>query len=501
MNPVIAKAALRLATSRRGRKWALLGVLMGVSVPVIIVGVPVALIMVVVGGFSGGASADPLPPGCDDPRFEVSAGVSIDGLTDEQIENAATIIQEAQAAGVPEYGWVVGLATAMQESKLRNISYGDRDSVGLFQQRAGWGSVDERMDPATSSQYFFTGGSDAGDEYSEPGLLDIDGWESMAVTDAAQAVQRSAFPYEYAQWEPIARALVVEVGGGVGDQCGDGNGMVCPETGLDAEQGLKPDGVRVVRCLVQNFPQIETYLGVGDRPSNGDSDHPDGRAVDAMVPGWDTPAGNTLGWEIAEWLRSNAGALGVKYLIFDAKIWSAERGDTEWRDYQHPSGADDPTSAHRDHVHVSVYGNAAGNDGQIGEIALPVEPQAYHLTARFGDCGGRWADCHTGLDFAANPGTPVRAIAAGEVVSIGDGGAYGNLMKIQHEGGTQSWYAHLPSPSSFPVREGDVVAAGQVVAAVGATGNVTGPHLHLEIREGGRPVDPERWFDARGLSP
>ena len=128
---------------------------------------------------------------------------SIAGLDREQLVNAQTIVAVGRQVKVPAYGWVVAVATAMQESGLHNLDHGDRDSLGLFQQRAGWGSDSQRMDAATSARMFYTGGKNAA-----RGLLQIQGWESMPVTLAAQAVQRSAFPDAYAKWQPLAAQVV-----------------------------------------------------------------------------------------------------------------------------------------------------------------------------------------------------------------------------------------------------------------------------------------------------
>lgn len=132
-------------------------------------------------------------------------------LSEEQLANVRTIIAEGKNAGVPEYGWVVGIATAMQESRLRNLSGGDRDSVGLFQQRpsSGWGDPAELVDPVYASRAFYGGPNSP---TSNTGLLDIAGWESLSVTEAAQAVQVSAYPDAYAQWETLARDAVASEG-------------------------------------------------------------------------------------------------------------------------------------------------------------------------------------------------------------------------------------------------------------------------------------------------
>ena len=118
--------------------------------------------------------------------------------------------------------------------------------------------------------------------------------------------------------------------------------------------------------------------------------------------------------------------------------------------------------------------------------ALPVE--GYTLTARFGNSGGLWAADHTGLDFAAAEGTPIHAIADGVVTEVLYDGAYGNKTVIRLEDGTEMWFCHQ---SSQNVSVGDHVSAGDVIGAIGSTGNTTGPHLHLEVRVNGEPIDPE----------
>jgi len=137
-----------------------------------------------------------------------SASSSGSTMNDEMRANAAVIVQVGRELGVSDYGIVIALATAMQESSLRNLSWGDRDSVGLFQQRpsSGWGTVEELTDPATAAHLFYEGRSG----YTR-GLLDISGWESMPLTEAAQRVQISAYPEAYAKWESAARGWLAEL--------------------------------------------------------------------------------------------------------------------------------------------------------------------------------------------------------------------------------------------------------------------------------------------------
>jgi len=130
-------------------------------------------------------------------------------------------------------------------------------------------------------------------------------------------------------------------------------------------------------------------------------------------------------------------------------------------------------------------------------IVLPTT--GYHLTARFNQAGGRWAHNHTGLDFAAAFGTPVRAVMAGEVIQADFEGAYGRQVKIRHADGTVTSYSHM---SEFDVSVGDSVSAGTAVGAIGMTGNTTGPHVHFEVLPDGQdPVNPEPWLRAHGVTP
>jgi hypothetical protein len=128
-------------------------------------------------------------------------------------DNASTIIRVGRDLGVSDYGIVVALAAAAQESGLRNLDWGDRDSVGLFQQRpsAGWGTVDELTTPSYAAQLFF-GGESNPNAGATRGLLDIPGWEGLSVTEAAQAVQISAYPDRYARWESSARSWLSQLG-------------------------------------------------------------------------------------------------------------------------------------------------------------------------------------------------------------------------------------------------------------------------------------------------
>jgi hypothetical protein len=118
-------------------------------------------------------------------------------LTTEQGANAATIAAVARSRGLPARATVIALATAQQESRLRNLDHGDRDSLGLFQQRPsqGWGTPEQVQDPVYAAGKFYDH------------LVKVPGWDTGRLTEVAQAVQRSGFPEAYQQWEPLASAL------------------------------------------------------------------------------------------------------------------------------------------------------------------------------------------------------------------------------------------------------------------------------------------------------
>ncbi len=129
-------------------------------------------------------------------------------------------------------------------------------------------------------------------------------------------------------------------------------------------------------------------------------------------------------------------------------------------------------------------------------FALPVSGS--QLTSSFGESGSLWSNDHTGQDFAASTGTPIKAVGSGTVKEAGWAGSYGYRTILELNDGTEVWFAHQ---SSVNVSAGEKVAAGDTIGRVGATGNVTGAHLHMEVRPGGgSPIDPLSWLRGKGLS-
>ncbi|OAN38496.1 LysM peptidoglycan-binding domain-containing protein [Microbacterium sp. H83] len=163
---------------------------------------------IVVAAAPAPAAPAPAPAAAPGPAAQSSAA-----LDAEQASNAALIIGVGRQLGVSDRAIAIALATAMVESSLRNLPWGDRDSLGLFQQRpsTGWGTPEQALDADRSTRVFFGGVGDPNGQ-STRGLLDIPGWETMRFTDAAQAVQISAYPERYGQWETQAYQWLAQHG-------------------------------------------------------------------------------------------------------------------------------------------------------------------------------------------------------------------------------------------------------------------------------------------------
>lgn len=199
--------------SRRTRSVAAAGAL----------GAPVMLVLGIALAAAGTGTLDSSsaqPTSCSGPP--VTAGKVVDGqdLTQGQIANAQVIYSVGTSMRLPQRAKIIAIATAMQESRLENISYGTSDSVGLFQQRPsqGWGTVAEIMQPTYSARTFYTH------------LEQVPNWQSLPVTVAAQLVQASAYPDAYAQWQGLATSLA-NTFSGTATYCLSGNDISVPKSG------------------------------------------------------------------------------------------------------------------------------------------------------------------------------------------------------------------------------------------------------------------------------
>jgi len=266
----------------------------------------------------------------------------------EQAESAAIIAGVAVRRGLPARAATIALATAYQESGLRNLKHGDRDSLGLFQQRPsqGWGTEAQVRDPHYAAGKFY----DA--------LVKVPNYQKLAVTVAADRVQRSAFPNAYADHEGDARVLASALTGQSKSSfsCTVNTASVAPEA--MGRNGLTPRADAVRTDLIRTFGKLSTggYAPGGIRTGHMEgSAHYDGRAVDVFVRPI-SAANTTKGWAMAQYLVARADLLNIRTVIFSDKIWTAgARSDSGWRDYTPPARSGDTAILrHLDHVHVDV---------------------------------------------------------------------------------------------------------------------------------------------------
>jgi hypothetical protein len=216
-------------------------------------------------------------------------------VTPEQMGNAATITGIAVRRRLPARAATIAVATAMQESKLVNLDYGDRDSLGLFQQRPsqGWGTPEQIRDPVHATNAFY----DA--------LVKVTGYRSMEITKVAQKVQRSAFPEAYADHEPDARVLASAL---------SGHSPAALSCTLDRDS--RPAGV----AGVQPFREALRRELTTTRPV----------ALDG-VAGVSLPVtGPTAAWAAAQWSVAQADRLGVARVYAGGKVWRRAQGERGW---------------------------------------------------------------------------------------------------------------------------------------------------------------------------
>jgi hypothetical protein len=296
-----------------------------------------------------GKGIGPLLPPSEQCQATVNGNTVVVDL--EQAQSAAIIAGVAVRRGLPARAVTIALATAYQESKLYNLNHGDRDSLGLFQQRPsmGWGTAAQVRDPHYASARFY----DA--------LVKVKNYQNLAITVAADKVQHSAFPTAYADHEADARVLASALTGQskAAFSCVVNNKSV-PTQAVGAN-GLTPRANAVRKDLLTTFGKLSTggYArgGVTTGHTAG-SAHYTGRAVDVFVK--PISAQNTVkGWALAQYLVAQANRLGIRTVIFSDRIWTSGSGsDSGWQSYKAPQRAGNPnTLRYLDHVHVDVAAN------------------------------------------------------------------------------------------------------------------------------------------------
>jgi hypothetical protein len=245
-------------------------------------------------------------------------------FTPEQAVNAATIAAVGTGRGMPERAVTIALATAIQESALRNIRHGDRDSLGLFQQRSsqGWGTPEEILDPTYAANIFY--------EH----LAKVRDYTELPLTVAAQKVQRSGYPTAYAKHEPDATLLAAALTGqSAATLTCDGRQATTQAAGTDA---VRTALVRDFGRDVLDTAAAEVGAEATPTPTAPSSDGGGGGRTVTLPVSADTSAGSgrslrERGWQLAHWAVANASALHIERVSYAGRQWTAGNTDSQWR--------------------------------------------------------------------------------------------------------------------------------------------------------------------------
>ncbi|MGW0931745.1 heavy metal transporter [Streptomyces sp. NPDC002644] len=267
----------------------------------------------------------PTGPGCEVVASGGRGEAARYAFTPEQAVNAATITAVGTARDLPERAVTIALATALQESSLRNIRYGDRDSLGLFQQRPsqGWGTPEEIMDPAYAAGQFYDH------------LVKVPDYTEMPLTVAAQEVQRSGFPDAYAKHEPDASLMAAALTGRSAATltC---SGRPAP----DAQAG--PEAVRAALTRDFGTDVLDTaaaeVTGAGSEEVSEDgtgAESPSPVAERTVTVPVAEPEERRRGWQFAHWAVANASSLGIEKVAYEGREWTSG-----WGAWQQATGED-----------------------------------------------------------------------------------------------------------------------------------------------------------------
>ncbi|WP_441250394.1 hypothetical protein [Kitasatospora sp. McL0602] len=274
------------------------------------------------------------PEGC-----KINAAAGQGSLDLAQASNAATITAVTLARGLPERAATIALATSMQESKLRNLDGGDRDSVGLFQQRPsqGWGTVEQIKDPVYATNKFLDS------------LVKVPGYARLPLTDAAQQVQKSGYPQAYAKHETNATLLASVFSGREPAALNcvvhafyappDASGSAAPG---DAAAPAATPAATPAAAVAAHQPQdvsdrVRREFGKAVSAAPAAKADKDPRAVLAVTPQPATgsdggpDAQRQGGWAVAQWAVAHAQELGIGAVAYDGKVWRFEKPRDGWQ--------------------------------------------------------------------------------------------------------------------------------------------------------------------------
>ncbi|MFF3126817.1 M23 family metallopeptidase [Streptomyces sp. NPDC057908] len=278
--------------------------------------------------------------------------------------------------------------------------------------------------------------------------------------------------------------------------------------GMATAQSKPPVSISLPDSISDNLPDAKSLPGVGSLFS-GESEADKAEAAAAAAPlttagltaaeaeQGTTDAGEALRARILQQAEQQQDAADAEAKAAQEKA-AAEKAAAEAKKQQDAAEAKAAAEKKKAEAEAKAKAEALRLAKLAASYAIPTS--SYTITSTFGQAGSMWSSgYHTGLDFAAPTGTPIKAVHGGTIKSAGWSGSYGYRTVLELDDGTELWFCHQ---SSIGVSVGQKVTTGETIGRVGATGNVTGAHLHLEVHTpDGTGIDPMAWLRDKGLNP
>ncbi|ALC28583.1 MULTISPECIES: M23 family metallopeptidase [Streptomyces] len=321
-------------------------------------------------------------------------------------------------------------------------------------------------------------------------------WEEWNPT--AESIRPVRGKHRVAKQRGLARSSTV-LGVGVIAAVGAG--------GMATAQSKPPVSISLPDSIADNLPDAKSLPGVGAFMSDEAEAAPVTAAplttagiTTAEAEQGSTDAGEALRARILQQAEQQQAAADAEAKAAEEKA-AAEKAAAEAKKQQDEAEAKAKAKAAAEKKAAEEAAAKKAEEERLAKLraSYTLPASGYTITSTYGQSGAMWSSGqHTGTDFAGAAGSPLKAVHSGTITSAGWSGSYGYRTVLQLEDGTEIWYAHQ---SSIDVSVGQKVSTGDTIGRMGATGNVTGVHLHLEVRTaGGSAMDPIAWLNSKGLN-
>ncbi|MEW9509338.1 M23 family metallopeptidase [Streptomyces bacillaris] len=322
-------------------------------------------------------------------------------------------------------------------------------------------------------------------------------WEEWNPT--AESIRPVRGKHRVAKQRGLARSSTV-LGVGVIAAVGAG--------GMATAQSKPPVSISLPDSIADNLPDAKSLPGVGAfmsdeaeaAPVTAASPLTSAGITTAEAEQGTTDAGEALRARILQQAEQQQAAADAEAKAAEEKA-AAEKAAAEAKKQQDEAEAKAKAKAAAEKKAAEEAAAKKAEEERLAKLraSYTLPASGYTITSTYGQSGAMWSSGqHTGTDFAGAAGSPLKAVHSGTITSAGWSGSYGYRTVLQLEDGTEIWYAHQ---SSIDVSVGQKVSTGDTIGRMGATGNVTGVHLHLEVRTaGGSAMDPIAWLNSKGLN-